>query len=195
MKLIMIRHGEPTYESVRARNFIGSSVNFGELTPDGIKQAELVSHDERLIGAELIVSSPYTRALHTAAIISKNTGLNISTEIDLREWSPDLTQKVSTKKETSASFKECLAHNGVRTPDCIYNWESAESVGIRAFQCLKKYINYNKIIVVAHAMLIRQFGYFQKDFPYCGIYEVEFDENSVWNGFKIELAQLNDVKM
>ncbi|MDY3908897.1 MAG: phosphoglycerate mutase family protein, partial [Eubacterium sp.] len=44
------------------------------LTELGIKQAEEVSLSPLLEGCQVIVSSPYTRALQTAAIISKNTG-------------------------------------------------------------------------------------------------------------------------
>lgn len=47
--------------------------------------------DERLKGADIILASPYTRTLQTAAIISKNTGIPIEVETDLLEWMPDLT--------------------------------------------------------------------------------------------------------
>lgn len=55
------------------------------LTELGIKQAEEVSLSPLLEGCQVIVSSPYTRALQTAAIISKNTGLNIKVEVDIHE--------------------------------------------------------------------------------------------------------------
>ena len=77
MKLILVRHGEPTYEQVGKRGYIGQGRDLAILTEKGIRQAEEAAKDPRLIGAELIVSSPYTRALHTAAIISKNTNLDI----------------------------------------------------------------------------------------------------------------------
>ena len=48
-----------------------------QLTENGILLAEKASFDQRLDHAEIIVSSPYTRALQTAAIISKNRQLNI----------------------------------------------------------------------------------------------------------------------
>lgn len=187
MKLVMIRHGEPTYANVEKRGFIGAGVDFAELTAEGRKQAYEVSKDPTLSGAQLIVSSPYTRALQTAAIISKNTGLDISIEVDLREWSPDLSQTNDTKEFYKSSLNEFIFHNGKRAFGCRYEWETAKDLGTRAYSCLKKYLEYDKIIVVAHAMLIRQFGYDKSNFPYCGIHQIDFDENSIWSGFNASL--------
>lgn len=187
MKLVLIRHGEPTYSYVEKRGFIGRGLDFAQLTDDGKNQAEIVSKNPALSGAQLIVSSPYTRALQTAAIISKNTGLDISIEIDLREWSPDLSQTNDTKDFYKNSLNEFIFHNGKRAFGCRYEWETAKELGTRAYDCLKKYLEYDKIIVVAHAMLIRQFGYDKSDFPYCGIHQIDFDENSIWNGFNASL--------
>lgn len=41
-------------------------------------------------GAEVIISSPYTRALQTAELINRNLSLDIFVEHDLREWRADL---------------------------------------------------------------------------------------------------------
>ena len=61
------------------------------LQRDKIKDVIETSKDIRLKNAQIIVSSPYTRALQTASIISKETGLDIVVEPDIREWQPDLT--------------------------------------------------------------------------------------------------------
>ncbi|HHT55697.1 MAG TPA: histidine phosphatase family protein, partial [Acholeplasma sp.] len=63
MKAILIRHGEPNYENVSKWGEIGLGFEFGELTELGEKQAFDRAKDERLKDADLIVSSPYTRAL------------------------------------------------------------------------------------------------------------------------------------
>ena len=41
---------------------------------------------DRLEGVEIIISSPYTRAMQSATIISKNRKLDIRVEIGLHEW-------------------------------------------------------------------------------------------------------------
>ncbi|MCR5741657.1 MAG: histidine phosphatase family protein [Gammaproteobacteria bacterium] len=177
MKLILIRHGEPDYSKVLERGHIGMGVDLAELSERGIAQAEEASHDERLKGAEVIISSPYTRALETAAIISKNTGLDIIIENDLHEWSCDLTYK-RKRIDFHLIHKEMLERNGVWDKTCKYKWEEFLAVGNRAFGCLKKYIGkYDKVIVVAHGFVFNQF-IFNPRLHHCEIQEYEFNEDS-----------------
>ena len=77
MKIVFIRHGEPDKTIVDKRGFIGQGRDMVPLTELGIKQAEEASLNPLLEGCQIIVSSPYTRALQTAEILSKNTGLDI----------------------------------------------------------------------------------------------------------------------
>lgn len=182
MKLIMIRHGEPNYNNVTERQFIGHGRDLAELTSEGIQQAEKVSGDIRLQGAELIVSSPYTRALQTAAIISKNTGLNIQIETDLHEWLPDVTFQFNSDFYAIEASKECSKSEGIHTNDCKYDWEDLSHVADRAYNCLYKYLNYNKIIMVSHGIVMRQFVFMNK-IPYCSILKTEFDKSTKWGGF------------
>ena len=55
--------------------------DFAPLGPAGVEQAERAAADPRLQTAELIVASPYTRALQTAQIISRHTGLPVQEEL------------------------------------------------------------------------------------------------------------------
>ncbi len=61
----------------------------------------------------IIVSSPYTRALQIAAIISKNRQLNIKIELDLHEWMPDLSFQYSSKEQASKANRLCIEHKGI----------------------------------------------------------------------------------
>lgn len=67
----LIRHGEPTYKPIDERRFIGHGRDLAPLTENGIKGVKETALDNRLKNCEIIVSSPYTRALQTAAILSK----------------------------------------------------------------------------------------------------------------------------
>jgi len=184
MKLVMMRHSEPDYSAVNQRGFPGIAKNFGALTERGIAIAEEASKDERLKGAELIISSPYTRALQTAAIVSKNTGLSIAVENDLHEWMNDISMVNNIPNYTKYSAAEYNAQKGKKGPDSLYNWEEAESVANRAYAALKKYLKYNyeKVIVVSHGIVMRQFTD-HTAIPFCGIVEVDFDESFHYTGF------------
>ena len=53
---------------------------------NGIKEIQNTSKDKRLCDAGIILSSPYTRALQTAAILSKELRIDMIVETDLHEW-------------------------------------------------------------------------------------------------------------
>lgn len=181
MKLILIRHGAVDYKEVVSRGFIGQGIDLAKLSPVGIKQAEDLSYDTRLAGAQVIFSSPYTRTLQTAAILSKNTGIPIKILTDLCEWIPDLLFQLKAKDRESA-LQELKLFHGEHTNECIYHWESLSALGKRAFTCLFPYVDQlEKAIVVTHAMVIQQFVF--GSIENCGIVETEFTLDSKWNGY------------
>lgn len=183
MHILFIRHGEPSYDKVHDLSLVSY---LGELTPDGIQQAKKVASDRRVCEAQLIVCSPFTRALQTAAIISRETLLPIAVEPGLHEWLADKSHQLTLDPEYGkASYHEFVDHNGIRDESCIYNWESAEEIAARAYPVMEKYrkLGYKKIVVVAHAMLIRTFGYQEQQFPYCGTYPLIFNQHTKYNGF------------
>ena len=71
MTIYLMRHGEPTYRDTTALGLPGMGAELGQLRPEGIRQAEEAAKDPRIQDADLIVASPYPRALQTAAIVSR----------------------------------------------------------------------------------------------------------------------------
>jgi broad specificity phosphatase PhoE len=181
-KLILIRHGEPDYSLVTERGFKGHGRDLAALTAKGIEQAKAASKDERLKGASLIVSSPYTRTLQTAAIISKETQLDINIELDIHEWLPDLTFNYDNDDIVKVAAKECTTYKGEYTDADPRNWEKLSTVADRAFKSLEKYLCHDKIIVVTHGVVMRQFK-FQPSIPYGGLMEIDFDKDFKWCGW------------
>lgn len=181
-KLILIRHGEPDYSLVTERKFKGHGMDLAQLTPMGIEQAKAVAKDSRLKGANLIITSPYTRALQTAAIISKETQLDINIELDIHEWLPDLTFNNDTDDVVRVAAQECTSCKGEYTDADKRSWEKLSNVANRAFKSLEKYLCYDKVIVVTHGVVMRQFK-FELNIPYCGVIEVDFDKDFKWCGW------------
>lgn len=182
MKIVFIRHGEPDYTGVTNRKFIGHGMDLAPLTEEGKKQAQMVSQADALNDAELIVSSPYTRALQTAAIISKNRNLNIEVELDLHEWLPDLSYTFSSDNLVIEAARLLRSNKGICPAASPIQYEELSAIFYRANAVLKKYLGYKKIAVVAHGMLIRQFA-FSEVIAYCGISEIEYDDKFKWIGF------------
>ncbi len=113
-KFYLVRHGEPDYTVVDKNKLNKPQYNSAPLTADGIWQAERVAEDLRLKNADLIVSSPYTRALQTAALMNNALQLPLRVEYDLHEWLFNLTSKVMTPEEVFQDIlPDFLEHKGV----------------------------------------------------------------------------------
>lgn len=182
MKLILIRHAKADYSYIKQKKDATMWKNLAGLSELGKKQAIQVSNDNKLAGAELILTSPYTRALETAYIISKEIKLPVNVEFDLREWEQEKSKQFE-EEEFNKMLGEMIRNKGVYSKKCKYKWESLSELGNRVFDVIKKYKNYNKIIVVTHMMVINQFLYKEK-INNCEIIEFDFNANSTKpNGF------------
>ena len=159
MKIVFIRHGEPDKTIVDKRGFIGQGRDMAPLTELGIKQAEEASLNPLLEGCQIIVSSPYTRALQTAAILSKNTGLDIKVEVDIHEFIPDKTFQVKGEDEDKTLHEDFMHCQGEYPKGQVRKWETITEIINRSTPVFDKYVDlgYEKIIVVAHGGVIRRY--------------------------------------
>lgn len=176
MEIVLIRHGEPDYTPCDERGFIGQGRAMAPLTPLGVRQAEEAAEDPLLEGAELLLSSPYTRALQTAAIISRKTGLPLAVEVDLHEWIPDLTYR-DNGSENAALHEDFWRCEGVYPPGERRRWETIEQIIARIDPVFRRYdrAGYQKIAVVAHGGVIRRLTGDNK-VPYCKPFSVQYTE-------------------
>ncbi|MDF2934642.1 MAG: phosphoglycerate mutase [Paenibacillaceae bacterium] len=151
----LIRHSEPDWEINERYKLIGHGRDLVPLTPRGIQQALETARDGRLKDAELIISSPYPRALQTAAILSKELQLEIQIEFDLREWQPDLTYQFDSMQRLKELGDDYDANDGIYPAGETRLWESKESLKNRVEGVIDKYLNYSKVIVTGHGMAFR----------------------------------------
>ena len=148
----LVRHGEADYSQLMENGFFGFGRDFAPLSKTGIEQVEKTAKDQRLKSAQIIVTSPYTRALQTAAIISRETGLKICVEVDLHEWIPDKTNQYKTSDEAFTLAKEFYENKGVYPKGQQLKWETFEEVRKRMQRVAEKYAGYKKVIFVGHSM-------------------------------------------
>ena len=148
----LVRHGEAEYSQMIEKGFFGFGRDFASLSKTGIEQVEKMAKDQRLKSAQIIVSSPYTRALQTAAIISRETGLKICVEVDLHEWIPDKTNQYKTSEEAFSLAKEFYENKGVYPKSQQLKWETLDEVRKRMQRVADKYADYEKVILVGHSM-------------------------------------------
>ncbi len=150
----LIRHGKADWDDCYARGLTGFRTDFTRLTKTGQEQLEITSQDERLTKASLILSSPYTRALESAAIISRNLQTRIEVEYDLHEWLPDTTGTYSSQSEIFALADEFERHHGIYPTGETRRWETLEHLKTRVLSVLQKYVHLEFVIVVCHEMAI-----------------------------------------
>lgn len=161
----LVRHGEAVYDYMLESGFWGFGRDFAPLSPKGKQQAEMAARDIRLKSAEIIVSSPYTRALQTAQIISKETGIDVEVDIDLHEWIPDRDNLYTTSEESFALAHEFTKWKGEYPPGSRFRWETLTSMRQRMRRVADRYSDFNRVIFIGHGMVFRCLTYIEEMRP------------------------------
>jgi broad specificity phosphatase PhoE len=150
----LIRHGQTDWADCRARGLKGFRTDLTPLTQMGVTQIENTARDERLLRANLILSSPYTRALESAAILSRVTQVPLKIEFDLHEWMPDTNGSYRSESEVWALAKDFEQHHGAYPAGQTRRWETLDHLKTRVATVLGRYKNLEHVIVVCHEMVI-----------------------------------------
>ena len=159
MTVYLLRHGEPSYREPAELKLPGMGAEFGKLTPAGIEQAEEAAKDSRIQDVDLIVSSPYPRALQTAAIVSRRIDRPIDIAVGLFEWLPRIDYSAPSHAEIVAAWNEYKRNAGVHQPDDQYPlWEDHVQMRARAKKALAPFLersDISKLLVVCHGGIMR----------------------------------------
>ncbi len=119
-----------------------------------------------ITGCCIILSSPYTRAMQTAAILSKELGIDIAVETDLHEWVANKNYIYEPDEIAKTAYQEYEANQGNYPEGTEKIWEDAATIQKRVLKVLDNYSGYQKVIVVCHGMLIQAVT--QGNHPQCG---------------------------
>ena len=150
-----VRHGKTDYSEHNQKIYQGYGVNLASLAEKGKKQITQTAKDERLQDADLIISSPYTRALQSAAILSRKLNVKLEVETDLHEWLANKNYMYEEDSKAELACAEYFSLNGDYPPGQDRNWESRQLMAERVRKVLEKYSQYDKVIVVGHSMMIQ----------------------------------------
>ncbi|TCM85423.1 putative phosphoglycerate mutase [Paenibacillus sp. BK033] len=147
MKLYVVRHGQTEWNY---ENRVCGKTDV-QLTDKGAKQAEQISkilHEKQI---KIIITSPLTRAVKTAEIISKAISKNFVIENRLIEQDYGVFE--GTKREDN-NFKEAKRH----FPSKLCRGESILQVAQRVFNVLdeiKEKYGDNNVLIVTHGGVFR----------------------------------------
>lgn len=151
---LLVRHGSVDYDAHPGR-FRGHGIDLIPLTSIGVREAEGLAHRlADLGGVDAIVSSPMTRALHTAMIVSWRLDRSVDVELDLHEWVPDLSQQWSDGELPRTAYEELLACGGEWPPGEERLWEPHSRVRERVRGVLQRYSHLEIVAVVCHSGVI-----------------------------------------
>lgn len=204
MKIYFVRHGETDYASVEARGVKGWARSFAPLSPIGRVQIDTIAKDYRLEETEAILCSSYTRALESAARLSRALNKPLYVEYDLHEWLPQKDSLGDTDTDTVAKAQAALRYytgfnyyNGdVNPEDMMYapdfdesippearalppadqrTWESLEEVRERVVRALRRYNHLSSVLVVSHAVVIASFLGVQRQISHAEIVAFDLD--------------------
>lgn len=151
----LIRHGRTDYRERNSKIYQGFGVNLSPLSEEGIRQIQKTAGDPRLKGTAVILSSPYTRALQTAAILSKELQADIAVETDLHEWLANTDYIYEDDEKAERAYLEYTANKGVYPAEGTRDWENAQHIRKRVLAVLQKYSGYEKVAVACHGMMIQ----------------------------------------
>jgi len=155
MGVLLLRHGEADWALVNRHGWPGAAVDWAPLTEQGRRLAASVAETLADTGITRILSSPMTRALQTAAIVSRRLDVPLDVEVDLREWLPDETFSWSTEAEVQRAYQDFLAHDGIRAPDHPLAWEEMAPLRERAAAVLRPHVtSEGRVLAVCHEVVI-----------------------------------------
>ncbi len=156
-KFYFVRHGQADFTEANTKIYQGNGFNMITLSDIGIAQIKETAKDGRLKDADLIITSPYGRTMHTAAILSKELQLDIVVETELHEWLANTEYKYLSDEAAARNYNELKQFNGIYPDNEEREWETAAMIKQRVMKVLKKYRKYNKVIVVCHGTLMQYF--------------------------------------
>ncbi|HFR3653451.1 TPA: hypothetical protein ACHVEU_000381 [Streptococcus suis] len=86
------------------------------------------------------------------------------------EWRPDMTGQNASQDEAVLAHRLFLENGGAVPESSPVRYETAAAMKERFLQALEKYKAYDRIVIVCHGMLIRQFVP-KETIAYCEILE------------------------
>lgn len=108
--------------------------------------------------------------METATYIAHAQQLPLLVEPFFHEWRPDMTGQNASQDEAVLAHRLFLENSGAVPESSPVRYETATEMRERFLQALEKYQAYDRIVIVCHGMLIRQFVP-KETIAYCEILE------------------------
>jgi broad specificity phosphatase PhoE len=151
---LLMRHGQPDYTQPGKWKAPGWGADLAPLTSIGEGQVSGVRSKIEVFGPEMVLCSPTTRTMHTALILREFLRVPFKVEFDLHEWVPDKSFQWTTIEQVLKHTDDFTRHDGEHPLGREVQWESRSQMRARANNVLRRYANFDRVLVICHAMLI-----------------------------------------
>jgi probable phosphoglycerate mutase len=151
----LVRHGQTALTP--QRKFSGIGPLDPELTPPGLKEAELLANEIEKIKPDVLISSPLRRTRQTADAISKLTGLKIEFDEMWKECDFGVWDGLSIE-EVKAGYPEDYAmwvSTSSFAPPGGESYDSAMARAVQGLQEISAEYTHKKVCVVTHNGMIK----------------------------------------
>ncbi|MGH4017643.1 MAG: histidine phosphatase family protein [Pseudonocardiaceae bacterium] len=156
--VLLVRHGEANYAALRSHGpvYEGARSDLAPLSDRGVVQAEQLAATLARYRPALVVSSPYTRTLHTAALLAARLQCRLAVDLCLHDWLPVrdgasvITPEVVRQKV--AEYDDWKRDG--RLPD-QRTWESDEEMRERLIAVVGRRAAEPALVIVTHEAVIK----------------------------------------
>lgn len=153
--VFLMRHGETDWPRVNERGWVGLANDFAPLTERGREQAAIAARRVSEFGPTMLLTSPMTRAMETAAIVGRRVGLDPVVEMDLREWLPDKAMAWSSWEDVQQAYKAMVESADAAPAPTMRRWETTSEVRRRGLEALRPYFaSDGSVVAVCHEVII-----------------------------------------
>ena len=168
MEIVFIRHGQPDYRLADQRQMSQLEKDYAPLAREHIPFIAQQAKDPIFDGAQVMISSPYTRALQTAELLNRQLQLDLWVEHDVREWCADLAGGYIDLQERDRRWHQYRAHLQAGTQPSNVDYEDAASLKARTLAVLSRYRDADKLVLVAHFNVLESLIGYQNKGIACG---------------------------
>ena len=164
-EILLMRHGEADFSGPARWRTLGWGSDLAPLSSRGAAQVQAAVSELQVWSPTLIVSSPMTRALHTASIVASALGAPVQVEFDLHEWVPDQTFRWRDLADVVPQQEEFLSCGGEWPTAEPRLWEPLSSIKKRTRSVLERYLEVPRLLVVCHQVVM---------YSITGVWEIDF---------------------
>lgn len=156
--VLLVRHAEPDYGALLRHGpvYDGAWRDLAPLSDRGVHQAECLAATLAAWRPALVLSSPYTRTLHTAALLAARFRSPLCVDLALHDWLP-------VRDGTSVITAEVVRHKVAEYDDwkragklpAERTWETDDDMHERLVATVRRHSAKSTLVIVTHEAVIK----------------------------------------